>query len=158
MTATPLGTIGTTLEQYKLPGGSVAYFAKVFKGMPSALAATGRPVALYHYTRSEPAPEGNRSLDGSTMREDVFTVECYWPLTPMDGAQQSQEDDIYAVCVDLPEQFIDTSGQSVDYGDTVTLATYDQASKISQLDFYGAMDVPFRVFRFDLHLRVLGGS
>lgn len=159
MTDAALDRIGHVLTDYILPGSDTPYFTKVFKGDALSLTITrGRALAKYRYLRSQDAPESARNLKGDTMREDVFLIESFWPLTPMPEAREAQEDEIYAISKDLPEQFIQRTGNDPDYGTSVSIATYDQASKVSDSDFYKATETQFRSFRFELHLRVLGGS
>ena len=45
-------TIDSKLVAYQIPGGNSAYFAKVFKGEPGALAPMNRALARWRVARS----------------------------------------------------------------------------------------------------------
>lgn len=148
-------TIHSTLQEYTLPGASVAYFAKVFKGEPNALTPTaGQALARWQVVRTQAPPEGVRNLKGDRMVAMVFAIYAYWPLSGLEGSQQSQEDDIATVLIDLPNSFIALT--ATDYtigGYPVALLTIEDVSPVERLAPFG--DTEMRVLRLELHARVL---
>jgi hypothetical protein len=91
------------------------------------------------------------------MRDDVFAIEAHWPITGQQGAREDQEEEIYALACDLPEEFlIKGYGTSPNYGSTVHLVTYDQDTKASGDDFLDNSDIRTRMFAFEIKVQVLG--
>lgn len=150
-------TIHSTLQAYTLPGASSAYFAKVFKGEPEALTpTTGGAVARWHVVRTQPPPEGVRNLKGDRMTAMVFQIHVYWPLTAIEGAQQSQEDDIATVLIDLPNEFIALTAANYTIGGyPVALLTVEDVSPVERQTPFINSDREMRILQIELHARVL---
>lgn len=155
-------TIQSTLEAYQIPGGSSAYFAKVYKGEPSALMpTTGRALARWRVLRSERPPEGARTLKSGGDRQTVvvFGISCYWPLTPAEAKQESQEDDIAAVLVDLPNEFIALTPSSYTIGGYPLAAiTVEDVSSVDRMPPFPESPADMRILTFELHARILEAS
>lgn len=155
---TELGlTIQSTLAAYKLPGASANYFAKVFKGEPSALMPTaGQALARWHVAESRVPPEGPRVISGSRMVELVYLINCYWPLSGAEGAQQSQEDDIATVLIDLPNDFIALTAANYTIGGyAVSALTVEDTTTVERATPFPNSESEMRVAQFELHARVL---
>lgn len=157
-------TIDATLRAYVRPSSpSAPYFGgAVFKGEPQALTASGRPMARWHISRSQPPPEGVRNLKGGRMSECVYLVHCYWPLTPLQEAQHNQEDEIAEVLLTLPNDFIalvQDSGFSVgDYtigGYNVSMITVEDPSPVQREFPFPDSPSQMRETVFEIHARVL---
>lgn len=151
-------TIQSTLAAYQLPGASSAYFTKVYRGEPQSLMPTaGQPLVRWKVDRSEVPPEGARVLTGRRATVVVFAVECFWPLSGMEGAQQSHEDDIATVLVDLPTKFIALTPTSYTVGGySVAAITVEDTSPVERtIPFPNVSDAEMRVLRFEVHARIL---
>lgn len=156
-------TIQSTLEAYQLPGGSTRYFAKVFKGEPGALTVTGgKPLARWRVLRSQVPPEGPRVVNGHRMTSVVYGVTAYWPLSAVEGAQQSQEDDIATVLIDLPNRFIALTATEYTIGGyPVALLTVEDTSGVERsvpFPSAGVDQAEMRITTWELHARVLEAS
>lgn len=157
---TELGlTIDSKLAGYQLPNASSAYFAKVFKGEPNALAPMGgRALARWRVARSQVPPEGARVLTGSRQVAIVYVINCYWPLAGIEEAQETQEDDIATVLIDLPNEFIGLTASDYTIGGyPVALLTVEDTSTVERLwpfpDSNNSAEM--RIVQFELHARVL---
>ncbi|MCZ7600002.1 MAG: hypothetical protein M5U09_22840 [Gammaproteobacteria bacterium] len=155
-------TLQSTLEAYVIPGGSGAYFAKVFKGEPNALMPTpGHPLAHWKVLRTEPAPEGIRTLAGQRQLAIVFGVFAYWPLSAAAGKQRSDEDDIATVIVDLPNKPISPTLTATDYtigGKAVALLTCENTQLVERTNPLPDSPADLRVLSFEIHARLLEAS
>lgn len=150
-------TIQSKLEGYTLPGGSSAYFVKVFKGEPNALMPTsGKALARWRVARSQVPPEGARVLTGSRQVAIVYVINCYWPLSGTEGAQEAHEDDIATVLIDLPNEFIGLTPSDYTIGGyPVALLTVEDISSVDRLPPFNDSPVEMRIAQFELHARVL---
>lgn len=151
-------TIDSKLVAYQIPGGSSAYFGKVFKGEPGALAPMNRASARWRVARSQPPPEGVRNLKGDRMVTIVYIINCYWPLSASEEAQEAQEDDIAAVLIDLPNEFIGLTASDYTIGGyAVSLLTVEDVSLVERLVPFpdSGSNAEMRVVQFELHARVL---
>ncbi len=153
-------TIQSTLVGYTLPGASVSYFTKVFKGEPEALMPTGgQALARWHVIRSQPPPEGVRNLRGDRMSTVVYGINCYWPLTPSEEKRGSDEDDIAMVLLDLPNDFIALTASTYTIGGyPVALLTVEDISGIERASPFPTAANDCRILSFELHARVLEAS
>jgi hypothetical protein len=153
-------TIQTTLEEYTLPGVAPAYFAKVFRGEPLALTPSSRALARWHVLRAQPPPEGPRVLNNNRMTAIVYGIHCYWPLTPSEEAQGTQEDDIATVLIDLPNRFIDLTASDYTIGGyPVAGITVEDPSLVERVvPFADSGQAEMRTIHFELHARVLEAS
>lgn len=156
--------IHETLESYALPDSSTTYFAKVFKGEPLALMpSNGQALARWHVKSVGPAPEGPRVVSGAMMRTAVFGVVCVWPLTASEGKARGIEDDIAAVCADLPPRLCVPALTASDYtvgGVPVSTITIEDLSPVDVgLPVNNPQAEGFaRLFQFDIHARLLEES
>src|SRR5688572_9631027 len=148
-------TLHSTLQNYQLPGGSSAYFAKVFKGEPNALTVTNRALCRWRVLRSEVPPEGPRVLTGDRMIAVVFGVSCYWPLAGAETATEAIEDDIADVIVTLPISIIAIGRGDTIGGKTVREVTVEDPSTVERVAPFPQSDVEMRVLEFEVHARIL---
>jgi hypothetical protein len=149
-------TLHETLQNYTLPGASSSYFAKVFKGEPNALMPTAQALAKWRVARTEVPPEGARVLTGRRAVACVFIVNCYWPLSGTEGSQQSTEDEIPTVLIDLPTKFIALT--ATDYtigGYAIAGLTVEDVSSVERLQPFLTSEAEMRVATFEIHARVL---
>ena len=152
------------LQEYAIPNGNGAYFAKVFKGEPSALfPSNGPPICRWATTGTRVAPEGPRTLRGERMLAAVFGVFVYWPLAATEGAQQSQEDDISTVMVDLPATLVGLSDPDAleTYtlaGKTVQLVTVEDPTLVERAFPFPSSEVEMRILTLEVHARMLEAS
>lgn len=153
-------TIDSKLVAYQLPGGSSAYFSKVFKGEPNALMPTsGGALARWRVARSQPPPEGVRTLNGKRMVAIVYIINCYWPLSGLEGAQEAHEDAIGAVLIDLPNEFIGLTPSDYTIGGyPVAALTVEDVSSVDRLPPFPESTTDMRIAQFELHARVLEAS
>jgi len=151
----------STIQSYTLPGVSSTYFDKVFKGEPNALMPGGKPLARWKVLRTEGSIEGMRTLKGQRQLTLVFEVMAYWPLSATEGSQQSFEDDIATVIVDLPNQLISPTLTASDYtigGKAVALLTVEREQLVDRALPFPDSAAECRILSFELHAQLLEAS
>ena len=155
-------TIHSTLAAYQIPGGSSAYFTKVFKGEPEALMPTGgQALARWHVVRSQQPPEGARVIKagGDRMTTVVYQINCYWPLSPLQESMEDKEDDIATVLIHLPNSFLALTPASYTIGGyPVAALTVEDVTPVERAFPFPSAERECRILTFELHARVLEAS
>lgn len=146
----------TVISQFHLAADSTALFAKVFKGDPNALTVTGgKPMARWQAVGSENAPEGARNLRGDRMFDARFNVSCYWPLTAVEGAGESQEDAIAETMVGLPAEIVAITPNTYTLADLLVAVVTVETVTVQRAFLHQTSEFEYRTLSFDVHARVL---
>lgn len=150
----------SAIAGYHLDGESANLFAKVYKGHPQSFAPLGgKPIARWHVAGSIDPPEGPRVITGRRMVAAVFTVQCYWPLSSVEGAQTSQEDKIAETLIGLPAAIIALTNQGYTLASKVVGAvTVDGNQPIAREFPFPDGETEGVVLTLTVHARILEAS
>ena len=148
-----------TIANYHLEDTTENLFVKVFKGHPSALMPSGRPVARWFTNGTIDAPEGPRVITGRRMVAAVFTVQCIWPLAATEAAQQGQEDQIAEAMIGIPAELIAIEKNTYTIaGKNVTVVTVGGNQPVTREILFPESEQENILLSLVVHARILEAS